>query len=162
PHRTPGMDPLAEPMTVEGALETTRNLLDAAVAISRVRFVGAEAPAFTLAQYVWLLVGAYHSTHATPRFLGAADARFRAANRADLAAIARWEIRNETGHDELALRDLEALGYSRSVVMATLMPAPTAAVVAYADCCVEGEHPVMVFGHAYATERNAICTTREQ
>ncbi len=161
PHPGPETDPFAGPMTGQGAVETTRNLLDGALGIAGERFRDAETAPFTLTQYAWQLVGGYHSTHATPRLLRAAEARFRAAGRADLAAIACWEWRNETGHDELALRDLEALGYSRSAVVRTAMSAWTAAVVAYADRCVAGEHPVMLFGYAYALERRAVCTTRE-
>ncbi len=161
PSPGPAADPFSDPMTGEGAVETMRNLLDAAVAIPRVRFAEVETAPLTLAQYTWQLVAGYHSTHATPRFMRAAEARFQAAGRDDLAAIARWEVKNEVGHDELALRDLEALGYSRSAVVRTEIPVATAAVVGYADRCVEGEHPVMVLGHAYAMERTAICNTRE-
>src|SRR5262249_30303407 len=83
----PQTDPFAVTMVGYGTLETTRNLLDAAVAISRLRFAAVETPPFTLTQYLWRLVGAYHSTHATPRFMGAAEARFRANGRPDLAAM---------------------------------------------------------------------------
>ncbi len=160
PHPCAETDPFVEPMSGDGHLETTRSLLDAAVQIPSERFAHVKAPPLTLAQYTWKLVGDYHATHAIPRLIQAAEARFRSAGRADLAAIAGWQVRNETGHDELALRDLEALGYSRSAVERSAVPALTAAVVAYAERCVQGERPVMIFG-LYAGERTVICTTRE-
>lgn len=155
-------DPFAAEMTGAGSLETTRQLLDGAIgfaqrAISRYD----RRPALSEARWVWRLAGFYHTTNATPRLMAEAAARFRAAGRRDLAEYAEEKVRDEAGHDELALRDLRALGYDAEALVAELIPPTAADLVAWFTHCVRGVHPIDCLGYAYALERLAVTNSRE-
>jgi pyrroloquinoline quinone (PQQ) biosynthesis protein C len=88
-----------------------------------------------------------------------AAARFGAAGRGALAAWAAHKARDERGHDRLALRDLEALGYDAERVVEALVPPTAAALVAYFGEAVHAADPVRCVGYAYALERLALGQT---
>jgi pyrroloquinoline quinone (PQQ) biosynthesis protein C len=160
-------DLFALPMEGPGGVETTRRLLDGAIGAAG-RRKPAQAPAppppapqaappLTPARWAWRLAGYYQTTHATPRLMAAAAERFAAAGRAALAAWAREKVRDEAGHDRLALRDLDALGYDAARVVDALVPPTAAALVRYFEARVlEDDDPIGCVGYAYALERLAL------
>jgi pyrroloquinoline quinone (PQQ) biosynthesis protein C len=159
-------DPFAQPMRCAGSLATTRNLLDGAIGAAQQ--IAQEAvsqtsarPQLTEARWVWRLAGYYHTTHATPRLMAEAAARFAAAGRQALADYAMEKVRDEGGHDELALADLRALGYCAETVVAELVPPTAAALVDYFARRVRAENPVGCVGYAYALERLAVTNGRD-
>ena len=159
-------DPFAQPMRCVGSLATTRNLLDGA--ISAAQQIAREAvspkgarPQLTEARWVWRLAGYYHTTHATPRLMAEAAERFAAAERHALARYALEKVRDESGHDELALADLRALGYCAEAVVVELVPPTAEALVDYFTRCVRAENPVGCVGYAYALERLAVTNGRD-
>jgi len=159
-------DPFAQPMQGAGSLATTRNLLDGAIGAAQQ--IAREAvtpesgrPQLTEARWVWRLAGYYHTTHATPRLMAEAAARFAAAGRHALASYALEKVRDEGGHDELALADLRALGFCAEAVVAELVPPTAAALVDYFARCVHAENPVGCVGYAYALERLAVTNGRD-
>lgn len=169
-------DPFALPMEGPGSVETTRQLLDGAIgAAGRRKPAPApqQAPSQTLqqappqapqgtppltpARWAWRLAGYYQTTHATPRLMAAAAERFAAAGRDALAAWARDKVRDEAGHDRLALRDLDALGYDAARLVDALVPPTAAALVRYFEARVlEDDDPIGCVGYAYALERLAL------
>jgi pyrroloquinoline quinone (PQQ) biosynthesis protein C len=155
-------DPFARPMRRAGGLATTRNLLDGAISAAQqaVSPKGAR-PQLTEARWVWRLAGYYHTTHATPRLMAEAAERFAAAGRHALACYALEKVRDEGGHDELALADLRALGYCAEAVVSELVPPTAAALVDYFARCVHAENPVGCVGYAYALERLAVTNGRD-
>jgi len=159
-------DPFARPMRGRGSLATTRNLLDGAISVAQQ--IAREAvspnsarPKMTEARWVWRLAGYYHTTHATPRLMAEAAARFASAGRHALARYALEKVRDEGGHDELALADLRALGYCADAVVAELVPPTAAALVDYFARCVLARNPVGCVGYAYALERLAVTNGRD-
>ncbi len=151
-----GWDPFTQPMQTLGSLETTANLLDGALAAGR--GVGpdpASGLASTLIGYVWWLVGAYRTTHATPALMEEASRRFAEAGRDLLAEYAAQKAREEAGHHALALRDLRALGYRAEGLVEALVPMKSAAMVAYFAASVRADDPVGCVGYVYALERLA-------
>jgi pyrroloquinoline quinone (PQQ) biosynthesis protein C len=155
-------DAFAQPMGSAGSLETTRNLLDGAIGAAQ-KMVSPEGsrPQLTEARWVWRLAGYYHTTHATPQLMAEAAARFAAAGRHALARYALEKVRDEGGHDELALADLRALGYCAEAVVAELVPPTAAALVDYFARCVRAANPVGCVGYAYALERLAVTNGRD-
>ena len=151
-------DPFALPMDGAGGVESTRLLLDGAIgAASRDAPRPAVRPSLTPARWAWRLAGYYQTTHATPRLMAAAAERFAAADRTALADWARDKVREEAGHDRLALRDLAALGYDSVRVAEILAPPTAAALVRYFEARVlEDDDPVGCVGYAYALERLAL------
>jgi hypothetical protein len=156
-HRLRPGDPweaFAEPMTGPGTPETTRNLLDGALASAGRRSGPLVAPQGVDA-WVGRLISLYHTTHPTPGQMRVAASRFAAAGREPLASWAREKVVDEHGHDRLALRDLEALGYDAAALVGALVPRRAAALVAMLDAYVRAPDPIGCLGYAYALERLA-------
>ena len=158
-------DPFALPMEGPGSVETTRQLLDGAIGAAGRRKPDqasqqAQAqgtPPLTPARWAWRLAGYYQTTHATPRLMAAAAERFTAGGREALAAWAHDKVRDEAGHDRLALRDLDALGYDATRLVDALVPPTAAALVSYFEARVlEDDDPIGCVGYAYALERLAL------
>jgi hypothetical protein len=120
-------DPFAEPMAGPATAESTRHPLDGAWAVARRALSPAPAgAALTPVRWAWRLAWQYHTSHATPILLTEAKERFRALGRDELVECCARQVDEETGHDELALRDLRALGYhAESVVEAFRPPTET-------------------------------------
>jgi hypothetical protein len=162
-------DPFGLPMDGPGSVETTRQLLDGAIGAAG-RRKPSQAPSLapkqtpqagalplTPARWAWRLAGYYQTTHATPRLMAAAAERFAAAGRDALAAWARAKVQDEAGHDRLALRDLDALGYDAARLVDALVPPTAAALVRYFEARVlEDDDPIGCVGYAYALERLAL------
>ncbi|HZS03674.1 MAG TPA: iron-containing redox enzyme family protein [Blastocatellia bacterium] len=155
-------DPFAQPMRCAGSLVTTRNLLDGAISAAQQTVMPTGGrPRLSEARWVWRLAGYYHTTHATPRLMAEAAERFRAAGREALADYAMEKVRDEGGHDELALRDLRALGIRAEEVVAEMVPPTAAALVDYFTRSVRAANPVGCVGYAYALERLAVTNGRD-
>jgi hypothetical protein len=155
-----GSDRFGGPMRGPGSAATTKRLLDGAVGAGQRAAVRAEAlPPLTPARWALRLAGYYRTTHATPALMEEAAERFAAAGRRSLAGWAAHKARDERGHDELALRDLRALGYDAERVVEALSPPTAAALVDYFVEAVRAEDPVGCVGYAYALERLALGQT---
>lgn len=154
-------DPFAAPMQGPGSPETTRHLLEGALAAGqRLARRDQPTPPLTPLRWAWRLAGYYHTTHSTPGLMAEAAERFAAAGRQALAAYARLKVQDEGGHDALALRDLAALGYAAAALVAAVRPATAAALVDYFVQTVRAADPVGCVGYAYALERMAISISR--
>ncbi len=155
PRLTDPWDGYSSPMTGAGHPVTTRGLLDGAIA-SATSEKSLPKPPSSLLGWVWRLVSLYHTTHATPRLMAAAAERFAAAGREVLAAWSREKVREETGHDTLALRDLAALEFDAAALVASVVPRRAGALVDWFEQLVHGaSDPIGCVGYAYALERLA-------
>lgn len=150
--------PYAAPMQGPGSVETTGRLLDGAVALGQrdARRGGVRAPPLTAERWVWRLAGLYHTTTVTPGLLLEAAERFEAEGRRALAEWARKKEREERGHDELALRDIAALGYDPERTVALLRPPTALALADWFRRAVRSDEPARCVGYAYALERLAL------
>jgi hypothetical protein len=137
--------------------ETTRHLLDGAIAAAERGAPNIEEPAMTPRRWAWNLVGQWHCSHYSVELIPHLIERFEATGRPDLAEFARQKLDEERGHDHLALEDLRALGYDAERVVSQMLPARTVTVgLAYARACVESEQPVEFLGYTYALERRVL------
>lgn len=154
-------DPFATPMQHAGSPDSTRHLLEGALAAGQ-RLASRTAPAMPLTPlgWAWRLAGYYHTTHSTPTLMAEAAERFAAAGRQALAEYAQLKVQDEAGHDALALRDLAALGYDGPALVEAVRPATAAALVAYFTETVRAADPVGCVGYAYGLERMAISISR--
>ena len=147
----------ARPMAAAGTVATTRKLLDGAIGAAWSRAPRGEAPPpMTRLRWVWRLAGYYQLTHATARLMAAAAQRFAAGNRPALAAWAAEKAREEQGHDRLALRDIESLGYAADQVVLSLVPPTAKALLAHFSASVAADDPIGCVGYAYTLERLAL------
>jgi hypothetical protein len=114
------------------------------------------ATAYTLLRYVRWLVGNYIFAAQTPDLFRRGADRLEAAGRHDLAQFARQKAREETGHAQLAYRDLEGLGLPAAKVVEIIQP-PSASVFAERfRSYVESRDPIALFGFSYCLERMAV------
>jgi len=67
----------------------------------------------------------------------------------------------ESGHDLLALKDLEALGIRSADFVRDVRPLDSVALAALFRRFAEGADPISALGYAYAGERFAVLQTRE-
>lgn len=148
------------PLADADAVAVARNLLDGAVAAAFRCARPAAVPPLTPTRWAFRLAGLYHLTHSTPRLLELAAGRFAAAGRTVLADWARTRSREESHHDLLALRDLQALGLDGEAVVRALRPRAALRLVAAFERSVHAPDPVGCVGYAYAIERLAM-TVRE-
>lgn len=113
-------------------------------------------------RHLWSLTASYQTTHTTPETMRKVAARFEAEGRMELADWCRHVADEESGHDELALRDLTALGLRAEALVAEVQPPRSLQLVALFHSLAEGPEPVAVLGYVYALERLALFTTLEQ
>jgi len=82
--------------------------------------------------------------------------RFDASGRRDLAEFARQKAIEETGHAELAYRDLEGLGLPAAMVVPLIQPPSANAFADRFRAYVESSEPIGLFGFSYCLERMAV------
>ncbi|MGE5145376.1 MAG: hypothetical protein ACM3N5_01435 [Candidatus Eiseniibacteriota bacterium] len=156
------MDPFVKRMTGAGAVSSTVGLLDGAIHLG---FASSdrEPPRgdATLIGYVLALVGAYHTSVNTPRNLRRAARRFARLGRPEVAAYLEKRAREETGHDRLALKDLNALGLPGARIVANLMPEGIAPLCDRFDALCLDDYPIGSIGYSYCLERIAALKQKE-
>ncbi|CAN5865981.1 hypothetical protein BH11PSE3_BH11PSE3_07770 [soil metagenome] len=118
-----------------------------------------EARAPSLERYIHSLAGAYVTTSATPRTMRAVAERFRSQGNTHLVEHCLGVADEETGHDLLVVKDLEALGLRSAALVKEVQPATAVALVDLFGRLAEGAAPVAVLGYAYALERSALSKT---
>ena len=161
----------SDPFLFQHLLETgnahhTRQLLAGALAAGlqsgRCKAAApARATAPSLERYVYSLAGAYQTTSATPPTMRAVAERFRARGNARVVDHCLSVADEETGHDRLVLKDLEALGIRSAAFVTKVRPANAVALVGLFRRLAEGAAPISVLGYAYALERRALFQTPE-
>jgi hypothetical protein len=150
-------DPFVGPLDPEAPASprTTGLLLHGAMAAARRQRPVVHHPPASARRWVFWLASQYHASHPSSALLLEASQRFAAEGRHTLAEHALCKSREESGHDQLALRDLQALGHPAEALVAQVRPAAALELVEHFASCVRGPEPVTVFGHAYALERSA-------
>jgi len=158
-----GSDPFDAPMRGAGSPETTHWLLEGAIAAAGRAFHaarGAISPAAgslgSAAHWAYRLVGYFHTTDATRRLLPLIALRFAASGQRPLSAWAKLKINEESGHEQLALRDLSELGYRAQGLVSAFVPPRAAAWVALFERLAKADNPVGCVGYAHALERLAL------
>jgi hypothetical protein len=158
-----GADAFSAPMQHAGSSTTTFWLLEGAIAAAglarRARVgepPGASAAPLTAEHWAYRLAGYFHTTHATRRLLPRILRRFEDSGSRLLAGWTRDKLEAEARHDDLALADLDELGYRARELVAALLPARARAWVEQLEQIARDEHPVACVGYAHALERLAL------
>jgi hypothetical protein len=111
---------------------------------------------FTLFRYIRWLVGNYVFAGQMPGLFRRAAERFEALGRPDLAEFALQKAAEETGHADLAYRDMEGLGFPVAEVVQLIQPPSANAFVDRFRVYVESSTPIALFGFSYCLERMAL------
>jgi hypothetical protein len=154
----------ARPMrdALPGTLESTRQLLDGAIAAAELDAPPSSPAPITAARWAWHLANQSYCARHSVALLPVAIDRFEAIGRPDLAGFAQHKLDEEIGHDQFPLNDLEELGYDAEEAVSVLAPAPSvSAGLEYARGCLESGQPVEFLGYVYALERQVLRLTDE-
>jgi hypothetical protein len=153
--------PFASPMTGPGAPGSTAGLLNGAIALA---FGGEGAPlcAATLPRYVFDIAGTYHNARRTPGHFRRAAKSLRKFDRPDLADYLEVHAREETGHHNLVLKDLRALGLPAERLVANLVHEAIGPLCEFFDRLVETEYPIGCIGYSYCFESIAALKREEE
>ncbi len=160
--REPGVIGLDGPMpeSLAASRESTRNLLDGAIAAAERAHPPAPPAPMTATRWASELVNQWYISVHTIDLLAQAAERFAEMGRAELARFTRLKFEEERGDEEFPLRDLAALGYDAHAVVAEVPPSAAAVrLIDYARGCVNSDHPVDFLGYGHAIERHAIRVT---
>jgi hypothetical protein len=153
-------DPM--PDSLPATAESTRHLLDGAIAAAERSAPRMPEPPITALRWAWNLVSQWHCAHHSVALLPDVIARYEAARRRDLAEFARRKLAEEAGHDQFPLADLRALGYEAESLVRAVPPAPTVtAGLEYARGCALGPQPVEFLGYVYALERRILSLSND-
>jgi hypothetical protein len=150
-----------QPMTGPGSRGSSRGLLRGAIVLG----LGGEPsePQLvppTLPRYVLDLIGSYHNAGRTTANYLNAGARFRSLGRPDIAAYLERHAKEEKGHEKLALRDMNALGFPGEHLVASITPPGVAPLCELFDSLAAADYPVGCIGYSYFFESAAAKRTR--
>ena len=155
-------DRFSQPMEGAGSVATTRKLLDGAIGSAKYAVNSdIRPPALTAARWIWRLASAYHMTHSVPRLLEEASQKFASKGHSILAQWAIEKAMEETGHDLLALRDIQSLGYDAEAVVKALVPPAAVVLINYFTRSVQDDDPIDSVGYSYTMERLALGINEE-
>ncbi len=147
-------DRFAQSMEGAGSFATTRKLLDTAIAVAKYAVKSElRPPALTSIRWIWRLTGAYHLTSTVPNLMRDAAKGFAANSRFELEKWALEKAEEETGHDHLALLDIQSLGYDAEAVVETLVPPAAVALMDYFTRSAKDSNPIDCVGYTYTMER---------
>ena len=155
-------DRFARPMSGNGSCATTRRLLDTAIASAKHAIQPqVRPPAMTPVRWLWRLAGLYHLCQPIPKLIEQAQRQFANNERWSLAKWAAQNAVEEEGHDLLALKDIQALGYDSEAVVNALVPPASKALIDYLTRSVNDSDPIDCVGYAYTMERLALGTSEQ-
>lgn len=120
-----------------------------------------KPPTLTRTRWIWRLAGSYHLCHSTSQLMAAAAQRFAASGRESLATWAAKKALEERGRDQLALLDIEAMGYDAEAVVGAFYPAVAKALIDYFTQSVQSPDPIRCVGCIYAIERLGLVNKKE-
>jgi pyrroloquinoline quinone (PQQ) biosynthesis protein C len=139
------------------SIETTKKLLDTAILLGkRAASIEEQLPELSVKNWIWSLVSQYHVAHATPQLMREAAQKFKEQSRDCLAEWAAEKAQEETGHDQLALKDLQSLGCQAQTLVDAFVPNSAKVLVDYFIRSVRTTDPIKVVGYAYTLERLAL------
>jgi hypothetical protein len=150
-------DRFAQPMESVGSHATTRNLLDTAIAAAKYAIKSnVRPPTLTPIRWVWRLASAYHLTSPVPRLMKDAAIGFAGNGRSLLKQWALGKAKEEKGHDQLALLDIQSLGYDAEAVVKVLVPPAAVTLIDYLTRSAQDNDPIDCVGYSYTMERMAL------
>jgi pyrroloquinoline quinone (PQQ) biosynthesis protein C len=115
-----------------------------------------KATPMTLPRYIRWLIRYHLFTAQTPALLRRGAQNLCAAGRRDLSEFVLRKADEETGHDRLALLDLEALGLPAAEVIRLIQPPSASVLVSKLREYVESPEPIALLGFSYCMERMTI------
>jgi pyrroloquinoline quinone (PQQ) biosynthesis protein C len=138
---------------LDGAISLAFEQTDSRFEQTDSRPAAQESP--NLLRYIYALAGAYHTAKDTPRNLLRAAERFKEIGRPEVTAYLEMRAREETGHEQLVLKDLRALGLPAERIVANLVPVGIKPLCDLFDRFCFEDYPIECVGFSYCSERIA-------
>jgi hypothetical protein len=155
--------PFSKQMTCKGTVKSTAALINGAIALGfGLTQESATDDTVSLPQYVFNLVGTYHNAQRTPRNYRRAANRLRELGRQDISSYLETHALEETGHERLILKDLNALGLPADRLVSNLMPRGVKLLVDFFDQLSSASYPLGSLGYSYCFEYTAAMKPRSQ
>ena len=155
--------PFRQPMMCAGSAESTKALLNGAIALGLQRQPGLSEPALpSLTRYVFGLIGSYHNARRTPSNYLKAAKQFKEINRPEIAEYLEIHAKEETGHDRLVIKDLKSLKLPAETIVANLAPENVRPLYELFDAFSSADYPVGCIGYSYFIESSAALKTPEE
>jgi hypothetical protein len=111
---------------------------------------------YSLQRYIYSLASSYLTTQATPPVMLRLAERLRALGQSDWARFCEAMSRDELGHDDELVKDLQSLGIDATAFLSEVRPPNAVALVAYFNRLVDGNDPIAAVGYAYALQRSSL------
>jgi hypothetical protein len=161
-HRLAPWEPAPpDQLSATGDPASTRQLMAGAFYAGLSSNRTAARPRNPLLGHIFGLAAGYRTTGSTPTAERRAADRLAARGQHEAAANRRHVAEEETGHDQLAMMDIAALGLDVEAFVTRLQPATALAMAARQRALADSDEPIAVTGYAYALERWALFTTAE-
>lgn len=152
----------AQPSINTGNIATTKKLLDTAIVLAkRAANLKQKPSALTPLTWVWSLISQYHLTHFTPQLMKQASRYFANRGQKHLAHWAAQKAIEESGHDRLALLDIQSLGYKAEALVQAFISPSAATLLDYFIDSVQVSDPIKCVGYSYTLERLALAINKE-
>ena len=153
---------LPEPGSVEVTRQTMAGAIYAGFQRSAAERVLGEPPQEdSLFRYIYSIATMYHTTYSTTITMRQAAARLAALGHHRGADRCLHVVREEKGHDKLALNDLAAFGLQAEKFVERFYPRGARELGALYQRICDSEQPIGVFGYVYVLERLALLNTEE-
>jgi hypothetical protein len=149
-------NPFRTEMTGRGSRGSTAALLNEAVAFGfRDDEEDSGAEEISLPQYVYNLIGTYHNARRTPGNYVLAAKQMRELGRPEIASFLETHALEETGHDRLIIKDLNALGLPAEQLVESLIADGVKPLVEMFDSYSSSDFPIGCIGYSYCFEHTA-------
>jgi hypothetical protein len=153
---------IPEPGSVDVTRQTMAGAIYAGFQSSAAERMLAEPPREdSLFRYIYSIATMYHTTHSTTIIMGQASARLATMGHHRGADRCLHVVREEKGHDKLALHDLTALGLQAEKFVERFYPRGARDLASLYQRICDSEQPIGVFGYVYVLERLALLNTEE-
>jgi hypothetical protein len=153
---------IPEPGSVDVSRQTMAGAIYAGFQRSAAeRILGEPPQEDSLFRYIYSIATMYHTTHSTTITMRRASARLAAMGHHRGADRCLHVVREEQGHDKLALHDLTALGLQAEKFVERFYPRGARDLASLYQGICDSEQPIGVFGYVYVLERLALLNTEE-
>lgn len=112
-------------------------------------------------RYIWMLIGAYHSAGATPGAMRSVASKMLESGRKDVANYLEHVAKEESGHSDLALLDLQTLGLNAQKLVDQTISNESVRLLDHLNKIIESQNPIKILGYAFALERLALFNNSE-
>lgn len=150
-----------EKITSDSTAEIQKHLDGAIVSAWNSVRSSSKLPALTRVRWVWKLAGSYHLCRATSWLMVESAQCFTESGRESLAQWAKKKADEERERGQLALLEIESMGYDSEAVVEACCPPVAEALMDYFAQTMQVVDPIRCIGYVYTIERLGLVDKKE-